>query len=248
MKRFLLLILIIVSGTGGFAQIPFNALWQKANEHYSQGRYDSAAHYYEQLAKRQPEHAEVYYNLGNTYYRLNQVGPAVLNYERALVIDPGYSEARDNLVLTQSRISNRIVELQEIFFMQWWKTLTRPSLASFWAVAALVFFLLTLAVLFQRRWGRGRTVPLQIAFTTGMLFLCALSLAWVAARHQVERSRAVVMVQDAPLRAEPGSGKNLSLIPEGTVVKKGREESGWVLVRLPDGRKGWMQTAIIEEI
>src|SRR5947199_7094884 len=93
-----------------------NTLWQKGNAAYQLKQYDSALYYYEQLAAQKPRNAEIYYNIGNTYYRLNRIGHAVLNYQRALKIDPGYKEAKDNLLLAQGRISNNIHDAGNIFF------------------------------------------------------------------------------------------------------------------------------------
>src|SRR4051812_17230234 len=94
--------------------------WKRGVAFYEQKEYDSAVYYFEQLAAMKPKDAVVYYNLGNTYYRLNRIAPAVLNYERALKVDPGYKDAKDNLALTQNRIPNRIAEAEDIFFVKWW--------------------------------------------------------------------------------------------------------------------------------
>ena len=96
-----------------------NEWWQKGNKFYAQKQYDSAAYYYEKLAVQKPKDAVLYYNLGNSYYKLNDIGLAVLNYERALHLDPGYKDAEDNLILTQSRIANRIQGSEDIFFVRW---------------------------------------------------------------------------------------------------------------------------------
>ncbi len=248
MNRVCLFFILIISALPAFADIPYNGIWQKGNEFYGRQQYDSAIYYYEQLAARQPDHAEVYYNLGNAYYRLNQVGAAVLNYERALRLNPGHELAKDNLALTQSRISNRIVELPEIFFVQWWKALTRPSLSEVWSIVALVLFLVTLAMLFLRRWQAPSWLPVQLPIITALLFFGTLLMAYIASTHRLEHDRAVVMLQDAPIKEDPEAGKSLSLIPEGTVVRIENERSEWLRVVLPDGRSGWMHEEAIEKI
>ena len=115
-KTSLLFTLLILSWLNGFADVPYNAWWQKANRFYQEKNYDSAAAYYTKLAKLNPENPEIFYNLGNTYYRLNKIGFAVLNYEKALKLKPDYRQAQDNLELTQSRISNRIQQSPPTFF------------------------------------------------------------------------------------------------------------------------------------
>src|SRR5437867_3206445 len=100
MRNIVFIITILLTGAvPSYAAGDHNATWQKGNAFYQQKQYDSAAFYYEQLAALKPQNAEIYYNIGNTYYRLNKIGPSVLNYERALKINPGYKEAHENLLL-----------------------------------------------------------------------------------------------------------------------------------------------------
>src|SRR4051812_15187191 len=106
MKNLACLLVLTILYIHAGAAPSYSAQWEKAGNFYSNKQYDSAAYYYEQIAALKPRNAAVYYNLGNSYYRLNLIGPAVLNYERALHIDPSYKEAQDNLSLTQSRITN----------------------------------------------------------------------------------------------------------------------------------------------
>src|SRR5579875_3894304 len=126
----IIILTILCTDLKSFAADTYNNLWQKGNNYYQQKQYDSASYYYEQIAVRQPQNADVYYNLGNTYYKLNNIGLAVLNYRRALRINPDFKEAKDNLFLTESRINNRIPYSGDIFFIKWWKSLTRETRAT----------------------------------------------------------------------------------------------------------------------
>src|SRR5581483_6057858 len=115
MKKLFAISAIIISGSlHGLAAGNYSTQWQKGTAFYQQMQYDSAAYYFEQVAALKPQNAEVYYNLGNTYYRLNKIALAVLNYQRALHINPDYKEAKDNLALTESRISNHIQPASDI--------------------------------------------------------------------------------------------------------------------------------------
>src|SRR5688572_23961032 len=95
-------------------------LWQKGNDYYQQKMYDSAVACFEQIILLRPDDPRVYYNAGNAWYRMNNIGMAVLNYRRALRIDPKYQEASENLLLAEARISNHIQKGQDLFFIQWW--------------------------------------------------------------------------------------------------------------------------------
>lgn len=227
---------------------PANDWWQKGNAFYKQKQYDSAAHYYEKLAAEKPNNAELYYNLGNVYYKLNLIGPAVLNYERALHLEPGYKEAEDNLILTQSRIANRIQGGDDIFFVKWWKTLTQIDNAGFWAISSLVLFLALLALLLGKRMGRFEiSLHRQVIITLSILFLLCLILSYSSASRN-ESHAAVVMQQDAPLLNSRTNNKPLTLVPEGTTVKIEDEQDAWMEVKLPDGRSGWMERSYLSRI
>ena len=249
MKISSLFIFFLLLHQQGIANIPYNHYWQKANSFYQEKQYDSAAYYYEQLAAHHPKNSEIYYNLGNAYYRLNNVGSSVLNYERALKFSPGNKEAKDNLEITKSRIINRIPQTEDIFFVKWWKSITRTTLAETWAILSLVVFLVILSVFVLRRWDRA-TSWLRPQFITALtvLWICLLVIAYVAANKTQTSSRAVVMRPDAPLRTENKKEKTQKLIPEGTVVKLDTEEGGWVRVTLPDGTAGWVEKSAVEKI
>lgn len=243
----LLLFFLIKNGVPAFASPDYDKLWQQANKFYEQKIYDSAAFYYEGIASGKPEDADVYYNLGNTYYRLNLIGPAVLNYERALRIDPDYKDAKDNLLLTQNRIGNRIQSAPEIFFVKWWKAWTHGSRAGMWAVLSLILFLALIGAILARRFNKVQFPP-QVTIALVFLYFITLVLAFFSASHKKDSGRGVVMKQDTPLVAAPQSTKSQSLVPEGTTVKWGSENGGMVEVTLPDGRSGWMSKAALEKI
>ena len=228
----------------------YNLQWQKGNGFYQQKQYDSAAFYYEQIAALKPINAEIYYNLGNTYYRLNKIGFAILNYERALKIKPEYKEAKDNLLLAQSRISNNIHPAGDIFFIRWWSTITMPDNATTWAIIALVTFLLFIGMLLLKRLRKanGTNIPVQLPGILLLMLFCFLALAFFSTRNSMQKTGAVVIESDAPLMNKELKGKPLLLVPEGTVVNIKEEKGDWAEVRLPDGRDGWIRQDHLNKI
>ncbi|RYE22346.1 MAG: tetratricopeptide repeat protein [Sphingobacteriales bacterium] len=222
--------------------------WKTANGYYSSKQYDSALSYFSKIAALSPRDAVVYYNLGNTYYRLNQIGPAVLNYERALKIKPSYKEAEDNLTLAQSRISNRISSMEEIFFVRWWRGFTSGNTATFWAVFSLLLFVALIAILLAKRFGKAAKLPSQVTPTLSVIWLLVLFLSVVAAGRRQDSDAGVVMQNDAQMLSEPDKGKVQGLIPEGTTVNWEAEIGTWVEVKLPDGREGYIRKEDLSKI
>jgi len=248
-KPSLIFLLFILSSFRGVATGNYTAQWQKGAGCYEQTKYDSAAWYFEQIAALKPRNAEVYYNLANTYYRLNKVALAVLNYERALQIDPAYKDAKDNLLLTQGRISNRIQPTGDIFFIDWWQSITHPKKAAAWALAAFITFTLIIVSVAVRRFVKaGDKLPVQVPGILGFVCTCFLVLAFAAAQRTGQAAAAVVMQNDAPLMNNEQKGKPLALVPEGTTVKIVSEKSTWIEVTLPDGRTGWLPQNLVTKV
>lgn len=223
--------------------------WQQGNKYYKQKNYDSAAHYYAQIAKLEPRNAAVYYNLGNTYYRLNDVGNAVLNYEKALHIQPSYTQAADNLYLAQNRIGNRIQQMPEIFFVRWWKSMTQQGLANTYAITAILLFIAVLGYHIARRLGKiSLHIPLQASVAVLAVIAVLVVLGIVSGGRMADSAMAVIMQEGTPMMAQPKFGQSVSLIPEGTTVELKGNSAGWYEVILPDGRTGWVQQATLSKI
>lgn len=225
-----------------------NLYWKKANLFYEQKQYDSAAFYYEQIVRLQPHDAHVYYNLGNAYYRLNLVGPAVLNYEKALHARPSYKEAADNLALTQSRISNRIQPIPEIFFVRWWHQLTCAGMAGVWAFVCAAIFLALIGLLIAQTLKKIRKVPSQLLVALGCINILVLVFAVSSATNMADSKRGVVMQNDAPIYSTPAQGKATNLVPEGTTVDITGDKAAWMEIKLPDGRTGWIEKSLVSRI
>ena len=248
-KLFLIPAILLLSTWSCFASGNYNAQWQKGTAFYAQKQYDSAAYYFEHIAAMKPQNSEVYYNLGNTYYRLNKIALSVLNYERALRINPDHKEAKENLILAQGRISNQIHAAGDIFFITWWQSITRAGKATMWSILAFVAFTLIIVSMLMRRFMKnGSRIPVQLPGIFTFICICLLLLAFFAAKNSILHTGAVVMVGDAPLMNNEQKGKPLALIPEGTTVKIKAERGNWVEVVLPDSRSGWLQLSAIEKI
>lgn len=245
-NRLLLLILAFFATTGAKAVSPATA-WQRANAFYQQKQYDSAAYYFEQIAATRPADPAVFYNLGNTYYRLNRIGPAVLNYERALKRKPDYKEARENLLLTQSRIPGFIPPAKDIFFLRWWHAATAPGLIGLWSVLSLLLFIGLIGLLLYRRLNKGNVyIRPQIPGMIFMLWLFSLLLAFSAAYAMLRDVHGVILTDNTAVNATDPKNKIPGGLPEGTTVRILSRQGSLYEVELPDGRSGFVAGAALQ--
>ena len=219
---------------------------QEADSAYAQERYQQAAKTYEQLLK-QGVSADLYYNLGNAYYRMDNIPQAVLNYERALLLSPGDEDIRLNLQLARSKTVDKIVPESEMFFVTWYRSLVSQQSVDGWArtglLSLVVAIVLALAYLFANAlWLR------KVGFFGGTLFLLLFALsnlfAWQQKRALAERTGAVVMQSAVTVRSTPSdNGTDLFVLHEGTrVTITDGSMSGWKKIRVADGKEGWLET------
>lgn len=248
-EKLLFLLCFVVRSVSLFAADDAGVLWRHANKLYQSKQYDSAAATYEKLAAERPANSLLYYNLGNAYFRLNKVGRAVLNYERALQLNPDNKQVKDNLTLAKYRMSSQVRQVDDVFFVQWWDRSTHPAYATAWASLVFFIFLLFVASLLARIMAQGKImVPVQVSVLLAILWILGLAPAYFSARKNLQSDKAVVMENDTPLQAAEAKGKPLSLLPEGTTVKIRQVKDGQAEVVIPDGRTGWVSMRLMERV
>ena len=224
----------------------------QADSAYQQEQYQQAAQIYEQLLKR-GESADLYYNLGNAYYRMDDITHAVLAYERALLLSPGDADVRFNLQMARSKTVDKIVPESEMFFVTWYRSLVRLMSVDAWArtaiVALLSAMLLILVYLFaQRIWLR------KVGFFGGVLFfvvfLAANIFGFQLQQSLLHRTGAIIIRSAVPVKSTPSqNGTDLFILHEGTRVNIIDDTmKGWREIRVADGKSGWVEVKDIEVI
>ena len=238
-----------------FTFLPFQGLALtkvEADSAYVRGEYQQAINAYEALLK-QGASAEIYYNLGNAYYRTENITKAVLNYERALLFSPGDRDIRFNLQLAQSKTIDKIIPESEMFFVTWYHALVNLMSVDGWARTALVLLalviILSLAYLFSERiWLR------KLGFFAGLfllvLFVLSNVFAWQQKQNLVHRKGAIVMQPSVTVKSTPAkNGTDLFILHEGTKVTiTDATMKGWREIRLADGKEGWIESNQLETI
>lgn len=225
----------------------------QGNEFYQEGRFDEAVHAYRSVLGAGLESADVYYNLGNAFFKADSLGRAILNWERALVLDPGHDDARSNLDLART-LTQDAVEPLPVFWpvraWRWWiRWLPRPVLLGLVGMAWVMLWAgVTIRVLARR--GAARRAAWVVAVVGAGLVVVLLPP--LAAREfgvgAVERG--VILAGTVPVRSAPTSDENLVLfeIHEGTRVRIDQRTDAWAEVVLDDGKVGWVETGVFEAI
>ena len=224
-----------------------------ADSAYTHEHYAEAAVLYRQLVDSLGESAQLYYNIGNCYYRQDSIARAILYYERARLLDPSDDDIRFNLDMARAKTVDKVVPASEMFFVSLYRQLVLSMSIQGWAVLAVTMFILMLlaiaAYLFAPvLWAK------KTGFTVAILALLVCIFANVAAvrqRHHIEhRTGAVIMAPSAVVKSTPSdSGTDLFILHEGTYVRLVDDTMrDWVEIHMTDGKQGWLPRTTLEVI
>ena len=196
-----------------------NANKQAADSAYMEKAYDKAIAGYEQLLKAGVD-VDVLYNLGNAYYRKNNLPRAILNYEKALKYEPRHKDARHNLEICRSKLGVSENPPSEMFFITWFNDLTAYFSIDQWGTMAMLFFSLTTFLIVLRRMTRQR-LPKKIASVIMPFAIAAFALAATNASlqyHRFHNDTYAVALQDSTIEDENGKAKK-NILRAGTTVR-----------------------------
>ena len=219
-------------------------LFQNGNKAYQNGKYEEAISDYQQILKMGYESPELYYNLGNAYYKTHKIGPAVLYYNRALKLAPRDEDIRHNLELVNLRVVDRIPSIPELFYIRYFKSFRNlfGTGTLFWITA--IFYVLTilsivLALLVRNR--GFRNVSRQLAWALGIVFLVFAFTLGTKAWAQTHTVEAVVLAQKVDVKSAPAKDGTLVFsLHEGVKVRIEQKTNGWFEIKLADGKEGWL--------
>ena len=226
---------------------------QEADEAYKKGQYQLAIKHYQQLLNEGGYSAEIYYNLGNAYFRTDNITQAMLSYERARLLAPGDQDIRFNLEFARSKTIDKIAPQSEMFFVTWYHSLVNLFSVDTWACTAVGSICLVVVLLLVYLFA-SRMVLRKVGFYGAVCLLLLFGLSNLFAYQQrqllTERRGAIVVAPTVVVKKTPSAGSTDEfVIHEGTRVDiTDKTIAGWRAVRIADGREGWVLEKQIEEI
>jgi tetratricopeptide (TPR) repeat protein len=227
-------------------------LMEQANSYYNEGEYHAAIEVYEAVLDNGYESAALYYNLGNAYFKINNMAAAILHYERAKKIAPFDKDIRFNLEIANSRIVDKIEPVPELFIYRWWDQLVSLQSPEAWAwISVFSFSVLLLMVLVFLL---SKIVWLKKAtFWLGIVFLGVFAITVIISnqRHKAlkQQNEGIVFTPTLNVKSSPRENStDIFVIHEGTKVTITKNLDGWYEIRIADGSKGWIRENDFEKI
>ncbi|MGL5262282.1 MAG: tetratricopeptide repeat protein, partial [Bacteroides sp.] len=223
-----------------------------ADSAYVREDYAEAISIYEALLEKGVS-AEVYYNLGNSYYKSDNIAKAILNYERAVLLSPNNKDYKANLAIASAKKVDKDEEVSELFFISWGKAMINWMSSDQWAVSSIVLFivfLVSLGLFFLTK----QVLIKKVGFFVALLTLLAVPITTYCASYQKnrvsQRNTAIVMEPSITVRSTPTeTGTSLFVLHEGKKVKiKDNSMKSWKEIELENGEVGWLPAESIEII
>ncbi|MCL1937176.1 MAG: tetratricopeptide repeat protein [Candidatus Azobacteroides sp.] len=225
---------------------------EQANEAYTQGDFNKAVELYQQAIEKNGISAGIYYNMGNSYYRLNQIAPAILYYERSLLLSPGNKDTRSNLEIARLNAVDKIEPVGEFFLAEGYNAVKNLYSTDQWSYMAIGCFLLALIGLSFFFFSR-KILLKKMGFYAALVFLVFCLLANTFAFNQkkmlTHRNTAIIFSPTTTLKSSPdNSGTDLFILHEGTKVEVKNKLGEWNEIETADGNVGWIKSNEIEII
>ena len=219
---------------------------------YAQNDFQKSITLYEQILSNGQEAFEVYYNLGNAYFKLDQIAAAILNYERAAKMNPSDADLQYNLGLANDRTIDRIDMIAVPEFVSAYKSSINAITSDQWAIWSIgsFAFFLVLVIAFLSL-GQVWLKRLALVLSLGLLLTTFIFLLFAGQQQSWLNStrEAIIFQPSLEVRSAPNrSGATLFVLHEGTKVRIEEKVADWVRIRIGDGNTGWVQQEAMEAI
>lgn len=230
-----------------------DSLWSKGVQAYTDGRWSECTESLKALESLGVVSPELYYNLGNAYFKSGDYPHAILYYERTLKISPSFEDARINLDFANSLIRDKIDAVPEFVLKSWARKVCYLMPSDFWALISIVLFAAALALFLVFRLGASRGLR-RTGFYCSIVALILSASSFGMAQWQrnsyLKADGAIVMKPVASVKSSPSrdSSKDLFVLHEGTKVTVLDTVGEWKNISLSDGRQGWIEESDMEMI
>lgn len=227
-------------------------LWQKAGEAFAAGQWQNALNLYQTIEGENLQSADLYYNIGNTYLKLDDRAHAILYYERAVKLDPSHADAEHNLEIVRQLTLDKIDSVPDFILVSWFRNLRRGCSADTWAWITLGLLLVTGILLTLFRNGASSALR-KVSFILACVTLLPTVFTFVFSLQQkralTRHDSAIVTSPVCSVKSSPAEGgTTVFVLHEGTKVTLLDNVGDFSKIEIADGRQGWAPASTFETI
>ena len=252
MKKFIILILLILNTLLTYSATFPQETIVEGNMLYGKNQYDKAIEKYMSVLNQGYVAPELYYNLGNAYFKTEDYTQAIYYFEQSLKLNPSDENASFNLKVCNTKIADKLEEVPQLFFKKWWTSLSHlMSLQAFTILGIVMCFLFFISLALYLL---SRTILLRkVFFYASIIFVFISAVSTLFAYNQyndVNRSdNAIVFEPTLSVKSSPDDkGNDIFVIHQGLKVNITDQIGEWSEIRLSNGSKGWVKTSTCKAI
>jgi len=249
-KPILILVSILLISVSTFAQN--GALFEQGKTLFKAEKYVEAINSWMKILDNKQHSAALYYNLGNAHYKLNNVGPSIYYYEKALQLAPNDSDIKNNLAFAQNAMVDDIEPLPKTIFFQWYQSLSGVLTFDGWAIGVVVFSMsfVLLFLLYYFSYSEGKKRMFFVSSLFAILFLLVtLSMAISTHTDSARNKPAIIFSESIAVKSAPSLGSENSFeLHEGTKVQIIARDGDWVRIEIANGKDGWIPVTDLKEL
>jgi len=243
---------ILVLLLGFLANAQEEKLFNNATAAYNEGDYEKAISLYTTILEKGQHSAALYFNLGNSYYKLNDIAPSIYYYEKALLLAPEDQEIKNNLGYAQQMTLDAIDTLPETGLSRFYKTMTSQLSFDQWAKLTIVFvfiFVLLYIIFYNAQYASRKRWAFIGSIAFLFLAIMALIFAFVQYRDFEKEQPAIVFADEIGIQAEPNQDSDeIFVLHAGAKVNVIDQLNDWKRIALTDGKTGWLPSKNIKEL
>ena len=247
MKQLISIIVMLIAFLGNAQN---EALFNRATETYNNGEYQKAIDYYSEILDNGEHSAELYFNLGNAHYKLNQIAPSIYNYEKALLLSPNDKEIKNNLSYARNMTLDAIEVMPETGLSKIYKAVTGIMTFDQWSYTAVIFmflFVLLYIAFYYFKYATKKRIAFISSIASLFISVMAVVFAFVQYNDFTADQQAIVFDSEVQIKAEPNKrSEAIFVLHEGTKVNVLDELNEWKKIKIVDGKTGWVTSESIK--
>lgn len=243
MKKNIYIIIMLFISLGLNAQTQ-NKLFEEGNKQFKNKEYELAIKSYLSIEKQNTFSSELYYNIGNTYFRLNDYTNSILYYERGLKLDPNNEDLNTNLKIAKARLKSDVYVIPNFFLVRWWNNITNLFTPSLWAIFSIILLLITCILFILYYFSFDKKVLLFYSLLLSLLLFITSCFSGYTRQTQLNsKNQAIVFGEQTIGKDSPDKNSSDKMkILKGQKIKIVDKEDSWIRVKTEDGKEAWIET------
>ncbi len=250
--QFLFIVTLIINSYSNSNNINFKSILDSATVAYNKKDYNKAIQLYQHIINNGYTSAYLYYNLGNAYFRINELAKAIYYYEKAKLLNPKDLDILHNLKYANALISDKINELPEPFYITWFRQFTYLFDTNTWAWVSISLFLIILIFIYVNFLSSSivfTRIVKSLAVFILFAWILSIGAAYYTYKHANSKQYAIIVSKVVEIKSSPDENStSLFVLHEGTKVYIKDEFEDWLEIKISDGNTGWLKKNDIERI